>query len=74
MELPFVWGPHVGSPGEKYIEELPDFKPKYLPPLPPVQMAIKYLDSSGRKRIKGGCDLKRSQSYPLQFLGGYQVN
>ena len=75
MDLPlFVWGPHFGSPGDRCIEELSEFKPRYLPPLPPVQMSIRYVDSAGKQRIKGGRDLKSSQSYPLQFLGEYKVN
>jgi len=48
---------------------LPDFKPTWLPELPPVEMAVKYVDGSGKQRVKGGSSLKASQSYPLQFLG-----
>ncbi|CAL1163650.1 unnamed protein product, partial [Cladocopium goreaui] len=51
----------------KIINELPDFKPTWLPELPPVEMAVKYVDGSGKQRVKGGSSLKASQSYPLQF-------
>lgn len=33
------------------------------------EMAVKYQDSAGKDRIKGGKDLKSSQSYPLWLLG-----
>lgn len=53
--------------GEEEIEELTDFKPKSLPEAPEVQMVIKYVDGSGKRRVKGGADLKSSQSYPVLF-------
>ena len=53
--------------GEEEIEELADFKPKSLPEAREAQMVVKYLDGSGRRRVKGGADLKSSQSYPIPF-------
>ncbi|CAK9103962.1 unnamed protein product [Durusdinium trenchii] len=49
------------------IDQLEDFRPRHLPPPPPVEMAVIYTDSSGKQRVKGGKHLKASQSYPLPF-------
>ena len=48
------------------MEEIGQFKPRWLPEIEPGQMAIKYQDANGVMREKGGRDLKISQSYPLQ--------
>jgi len=50
------------------INELPQFQPTWLPEREEVQMAIKYQDHQGKARVKGGRDLKSSQSYPVPFL------
>ena len=31
-------------------------------------MVVRYVDSNGKQRIKGGTNLKSSQSYPKRFL------
>lgn len=62
---------HAGS-GDPAISELSDFAPRphELPQQQEaVQMAITYTDGAGRTRVKGGRDLKGSQSYPPQLLG-----
>ncbi len=67
---------HYGAPSTKptwlysshiMINELPQFQPAWLPEREPVQMAVRYKDHAGRERVKGGKDLKSSQSYPVQF-------
>jgi hypothetical protein len=53
--------------GHEIINEILNFKPSWLPAPDPVQMAVTYVDSAGKKRVKGGRDLKNSQSYPTGF-------
>lgn len=58
-------------PGRKEIDQLGLHKP--LPGQLPKhtgekQMIVSYRDGTGKARIKGGKDLKASQSYPLWFL------
>ena len=52
------------SPGHEIINELFNFRPTWLPAQQPAEMAVRYVDSSGISRVKGGRDLKQSQSYP----------
>ena len=33
-----------------------------------VEMTVKYVDGSGKSRVKGGKDLKQSQAYPRRCL------
>ncbi|CAK9026290.1 unnamed protein product, partial [Durusdinium trenchii] len=47
------------------VEDLEDFKPKWLPEREEVEMAVIYEDSKGLKRVKGGRHLKASQAYPI---------
>lgn len=59
--------------GRREIEELALHKP--LPSQLPThndqkQMVVSYRDSAGKARIKGGKDLKSSQSYPRWLLAG----
>ncbi|CAK8987246.1 Uncharacterized protein (Fragment), partial [Durusdinium trenchii] len=49
------------------VEDLEDFKPKWLPEREDVEMAVIYEDSKGLKRVKGGRHLKASQAYPIGF-------
>ena len=59
-------GPNLHRQGHQIIEELEDFKPRMLPVVQePVEMAVRYKDANGKDRVKGGRDLKSSQSYPL---------
>lgn len=52
--------------GDRAIDHLDDYEPAWLPSTHKVvEMAIVYEDSKGVKRVKGGADLKGSQSYPL---------
>ena len=54
--------------GHQFIEDLGEFAPRWLPEIEEVQMAVHYKDSNGKDRVKGGKDLKNSQSYPLPFF------
>ena len=52
------------------IEDLHEYRPLRLPTVEhSVEMVVHYKDAKGQDRIKGGRDLKNSQSYPVQFLG-----
>ena len=53
--------PHAGH---EIINELFNFRPTWIPVQQPAEMAVRYVDSSGMPRVKGGRDLKQSQSYP----------
>ena len=53
------------STGHDFISEVDDFKPSWLPERERAVTAVRYVDGSGRCRVKGGPDLKQSQSYPL---------
>ena len=55
------------SLGSEELDNLEDFAPAWLPPTEPVQMAVIYQDKKGKTRVKGGKDLKGSQSYPIQL-------
>lgn len=46
---------------------LRDFADRSLKPHEDCEMVVKYQDSSGKKRVKGGSDLKASQAYPVKF-------
>ena len=61
---------HVVNLGKQEIDELPNYKPYdfELPVHDKKEMVEHYLDSNGKHRIKGGRDLKSSQSYPLLCL------
>ena len=55
---------------ESMIDQLHEFRPRGLPQrdASEVQMVVHYTNSAGEARIKGGRDLKQSQSYPLPLL------
>lgn len=55
---------------ESMIEQLHEFCPRVLPAVDTseIQMVVHYTNSAGQAKIKGGRDLKRSQSYPLPLL------
>lgn len=55
--------------GRNEINELNHFADKSLLPSGDTQMVVRYKDAQGRNRIKGGSDLKKSQSYPRKFFG-----
>lgn len=57
-------------PGSRDIEKICEYKPlsHELPEPEAKQMVETYHDSQGRARVKGGRDLKNSQSYPPLFL------
>lgn len=57
---------HVVNLGKQEIDELPNYKPYdyELPVHGEKEMVEHYIDSRGNPRIKGGRDLKSSQSYP----------
>ena len=58
----------------RMIGELHEFRPLSLPaPTQPIEMVVRYTDSSGRSKIKGGRHLKQSQSYPKGFLVIFQI-
>lgn len=58
----------------RMIGELHEFRPLSLPaPTEPIEMVVRYTDSSGRSKIKGGRHLKQSQSYPKGFLVIVQI-
>ena len=58
----------------RMIGELHEFRPLSLPaPTQPIEMVVRYTDSSGRSKIKGGRHLKQSQSYPKGFLVIVQI-
>ena len=44
------------------------FANKALEPAKKSEMVVHYQDGSGKKRIKGGADLKASQAYPREFI------
>lgn len=46
-----------------------EFRPKMLIPVEKIALVDRYTDAGGKQRIKGNGNLKKSQSYPLQFLG-----
>lgn len=84
--LVFVWKPRFVSfilhtstvifkfiLGRNEINELNQFADRSRVPTGSTEMAIRYKDSKGRDRIKGGSDLKKSQSYPRKFFGIYFV-
>ncbi|CAK9056310.1 Uncharacterized protein SCF082_LOCUS30355, partial [Durusdinium trenchii] len=49
------------------VEDVDDFRPRWLPPREAVEMAVVYQDGRGVTRVKGGRHLKASQAYPLGF-------
>ena len=65
-----LFTPHNPCQDRPEIGQIMDFKPLRLPPKQHREMAVIYVDSSGRKRVKGGKHLKQSQSYPMPFLHG----
>ena len=73
-KYPVSLHPCFGAPatiqGKKEIEDLGKHKPRahQLPKHEPKEMVQAYVDSSGRARVKGGRDLKASQSYPRWFF------
>lgn len=54
--------------GEDYISHLDTYADKSAKPPNKSEMVVKYTDSQGKARIKGGADLKMSQSYPRRAL------
>lgn len=68
---PYNWYPWQGK---KEIGDLGNFKPRAfeLPKHDEKVMVEKYLDKNGVARVKGGPDLKGSQSYPRLLLWGSQ--
>ena len=50
------------------MSEINDFADRSLVPENTAEMVVHYVDSSGKKRIKGGGDLKASQAYPTRRL------
>lgn len=59
------------GPGKAFIESLGDFAPPTVRDMEPVEMAVIYVDKKGKRRVKGGGDLKASQAY--QFRGCIDV-
>ena len=53
------------------MQNLDEFRPLrcQLPKHEAKEMAVSYIDKNGVKRVKGGKDLKSSQSYPRLFFG-----
>ncbi|CAK9064416.1 unnamed protein product [Durusdinium trenchii] len=49
------------------VFEINDFADRSLVPENSAEMVVHYVDGSGKKRIKGGGDLKASQAYPTRF-------
>ena len=69
--LPFLFDVSFVHPSVRghgaILDNLDDFRPKRLPYLEGKhELVEKYLDGSGRVRIKGSALLKGSQSYPRQ--------
>ena len=60
--------PSISNLGRPEIAELYKYRPRWLPPAIKTEMVERYVDSKGQVKIKGGRDLKQSQSYPLQHL------
>ena len=54
--------------GRREIQELNDFADRSLRPENQSEMIVRYEDSEGNKRIKGGSDLKASQAYPKKLI------
>ena len=53
--------------GSASIDQLEDFKP-YIRTRDVVPLVTRYMDGSGKERIKGNTNLKKSQSYPIGLL------
>ena len=65
--------PHQ-SPGHAEIDFLNAwYADRSAEPWGDQQMAITYVDGSGKTRVKGGRDLKQSQSYPQKLLDSKDV-
>ena len=63
---------HVSDWGDDRIQELSDFQPRQRA-RQGVALVERYVDSSGKSRIKGNKNLKLSQSYPIGLLGCFWV-
>ena len=62
------WLGSPARPGHEAIEEVDNFRPRWLPPRETVEMAVVYTAKKGLKRVKGGRHLKQSQAYPIGCL------
>lgn len=71
--MPIYPGMHstVDSPqlGKPEASGFNNFEDRSLKLAKTAEMVVKYQDSQGRARIKGGKGLKSSQAYPCKFFG-----
>lgn len=71
--MPIYPGMHstVDSPqlGKPEASGFNNFEDRSLKLAKTAEMVVKYQDSQGRARIKGGKGLKSSQAYPFKFFG-----
>lgn len=64
----FKWHLYLWNQGDVSISQLSDFRPRSSP-IEQVSLVDRYIDGSGRTRIKGNPNLKKSQSYPGPWFG-----
>ncbi|CAK9081794.1 unnamed protein product [Durusdinium trenchii] len=56
---------------EREMQDINNHADRSLVPPKSTEMVVHYVDSTGKKRVKGGADMTASQSYPRSFGRAY---